>query len=677
MSFIDMNDAEETDALLSAASPSESSVSDAQPQAPAFKIPSRTIAAVEHPFLIQNLDKGIETFGTNPQFQSVLDPSRPQLSVPLYLHPKDPTSRPMMSHYASSHNVLFKITVPKRTGRKRKRGSNGPWQGEAHQPAEATGRGPESLRSESRLDEPRILRRKLQDNVDSYQAEAVGVIKHTHRYRGMADFNYSMKNNDFMNEFSDKILSGDVSKFRQFAMRPGVDTTPKQEIVAPPLMTQISVPYYYMYSQNPYVRVVSTTDGGFEMVNTTSRVKSVGYFIGTQDAIPTGPTGRPRIRDPLFDVIVKSMRTLLDERPVWTRRSIINRLTDFAYDPENPEKRFPPNLSQQLLKNAIQYAGYQFKGGPWRDALCRYGYDPRKDPSSRVYQCLIFRLRRLQVGEMGEMWQELRKRDLSSVKATTDEYTDTHLFNGKNYADDGKVWQVCDITDPLLAKLFADAPVRPVCDIEGSGWFHRGLWAKARAIMKCKMRAIQFGRVLKDSDFEQALQARDDSPDPDAARSIAIPTPDLKLTDKELELIRGKKYNKGIGRKRHNKRTSYHFPGRRVKVGLGRSGRAGGPSQSQEGDGDETALEDYQEPEDGDETGIVDGLPTDFEDGSEYDEDEGDEDEDLVEGEDYGEDDEDDEDDEMAEQTDYQAFQTDYDEDEDEEQDLEADDADG
>lgn len=114
-----------------------------------------------------------------------------------------------MSHYASSHNVLFKITVPKRTGRKRKRGSNGPWQGEADQPAEATGRGPESLRSESRLDEPKILRRKLQDNVDRYQAEAVGVIKHTHRYRGMADFNYSMKNNDFMNEFSDKILSGD------------------------------------------------------------------------------------------------------------------------------------------------------------------------------------------------------------------------------------------------------------------------------------------------------------------------------------------------------------------------------------------------------------------------------------------------------------------------------------
>lgn len=41
------------------------------PEAPSFKIPSRTIAAVEHPFLVMDVDKGVETFGPNPQFQSV------------------------------------------------------------------------------------------------------------------------------------------------------------------------------------------------------------------------------------------------------------------------------------------------------------------------------------------------------------------------------------------------------------------------------------------------------------------------------------------------------------------------------------------------------------------------------------------------------------------------------
>lgn len=59
------------------------------------------------------------------------------------------------------------------------------------------------------MDEARIVRRKLQDNIGRYKAEAVGVIKHTHRYRGMVDFNYSMNNNQFINKFTDTIFSRD------------------------------------------------------------------------------------------------------------------------------------------------------------------------------------------------------------------------------------------------------------------------------------------------------------------------------------------------------------------------------------------------------------------------------------------------------------------------------------
>lgn len=435
-----------------------------------------------------------------------------------------------------------------------------------------------------------------------------------------------------------------VNKFREFSLNPGIDKTPNQAIIAPPLMTQVTVPYYYHYSQNPYVRAVATEDGDYEMVNATARVQSVGYFIGIRDPLPAAPTGRPNIRDPLFDDVVKAMRICMEERPVWTRRSIINRIVDIAYDPKNPKKRLPRNLSQQIVKNAIQFAGYQFKGGPWRDALVKYGYDPRTDRNARIYQCLIFRLRRLEVGSMGTMWQEIRKNDLAGTKLTIDEHADSHIFDGKTYTDDGKVWQVCDITDPLLCRLLADAPVRSQCDMEGSGWYHRGLWAKARAIMKCKMRAIQFGRDLKDSDFEAALASRDDTPDLETTKSIAIPTPDLKLTDAEWELVRGKRY-KGIGRTRKNTKSSYHFPGNRIRKRLKKGGEGGDSLEAQEEyEGGETAAEEEEDGaeeeggiletiEDGNE--LVDGLPSDYEDGSEYDEDDGDEEEDFEEV-DYG-----------------------------------------
>lgn len=339
----------------------------------------------------------------------------------------------------------------------------------------------------------------------------------------------------------------------------------------------------------------------------------------------------------MFDNVVQAIKLCMEERPVWTRRSIINRICDLEYDPKHPEKRIPPSLSQQIVKNAIQYAGYQFKGGPWRDAVVRYGYDPRKDPNSRIYQTLIFRLRRLEVGQMGEMWQDIRKRDLAGTKGTMDANTKSHLFDGKTYSEDGKVWQVCDLTDPLLAKLLAEAPTRPQCDVEGSGWYHRGLWTKARAIMKCKMRAIQFGRSLTDEDFEPALRARDDTPEGESVRSIAVMTPDLKLTDAEWELVRGKRY-KGTGRQRKNKRSSYHFPSNRVAKKLGKVPEEGEDATMQEveGDDDEAGADVMQTIEDEHGVGVrfaetrFEGSDDD-EDGSEYDEDEGDED-----GEDFG-----------------------------------------
>lgn len=421
-----------------------------------------------------------------------------------------------------------------------------------------------------------------------------------------------------------------VSKFREVSIKHGTDTSSNQEIVAPPLMTQINVPYYYHYTQNPYVKAVDKGDGGFEMVNTTAKIKSVGHFIGIKDAIPPAPSAKPKIRDPMFDDVLRGLQMCMAERPVWTRRSILNRLVTLEYDPKHPEKRIPTTLSQQIVKHAIQLVGYQFKGGPWRDALVRYGYDPRADASGRIYQTLIFQLRRLEIGSMGELWQEIRKRGVTGVKGSLDEHVYSHIFDGKTYSEDGKVWQVCDITDPLLKKLFDEAEPRQTCDIDGSGWYHRGLWAKARAIMKCKMRAIQFGRELKDSDFQAALQTRDETPELDSTRSIAIPTPDLNLTDAEWEMVHGKRY-KGVGRQRKNKRSSYHFHGNTVPKHLKKTNTV--PPQLGDGmeqdveheDGETLQTVEEEEEEEGDDVGAR--LANNYEDGSEYDEDEGEDEE--------------------------------------------------
>jgi general transcription factor 3C polypeptide 5 (transcription factor C subunit 1) len=84
-----------------------------------------------------------------------------------------------------THNVVLKVTVPKRTGRKRKRGTDGPWEGEVERIVNigSSAVSPEVL-SRDRLDTPKVIRRKLQDNVGKYVVEPIGVINNTHRYRG-------------------------------------------------------------------------------------------------------------------------------------------------------------------------------------------------------------------------------------------------------------------------------------------------------------------------------------------------------------------------------------------------------------------------------------------------------------------------------------------------------------
>ncbi len=96
---------------------------------------------------------------------------------------------PILSHNSATNNVLLQITVPKRTGRKRKRGSQDPFTDNSSTDPMAAldddGWATESLQSHSRMDSPAQILRKLKDNPENYTIEAVAEIRNTHRFRGM------------------------------------------------------------------------------------------------------------------------------------------------------------------------------------------------------------------------------------------------------------------------------------------------------------------------------------------------------------------------------------------------------------------------------------------------------------------------------------------------------------
>lgn len=68
---------------------------------------------------------------------------------------------------------------------------------------------------------------------------------------------------------------------------------------------------------------------------------------------------------------------MFEERPIWPRNGILAR-TGFTND---------------HCKHILPAVAYYFVNGPWRTMWVRYGYNPRKEPSSRVYQTLDFRVK--------------------------------------------------------------------------------------------------------------------------------------------------------------------------------------------------------------------------------------------------------------------------------------------
>ena len=74
---------------------------------------------------------------------------------------------------------------------------------------------------------------------------------------------------------------------------------------------------------------------------------------------------------------VEQMRKIFEERPIWSKTALL----------------YVTKFSNEQLKILLPSVAYYFMTGPWRITWVRLGYDPRKDPESRKYQTLDYRLK--------------------------------------------------------------------------------------------------------------------------------------------------------------------------------------------------------------------------------------------------------------------------------------------
>ena len=435
--------------------------------APSYQVPSRSVVSIEHPYIVKNVQKGIEMLGGPDAITEMIrDPNYRTLN--LNFHPEDPATRGVISNNPSTNNVLLKITVPKRTGRKRKRGSDDPFR--------------EDDSSKSQIQDAQHLLRSLTDNPKSYTVEPLGKVEITNVFRAMPDFVYSLQGSEFIDNLRSTALTNEYPSIRKFKLPQTYGLT-NTETYPPPVLSNSTYTNNYSYRQNPAVKqVIDQTTGSKSLLNTQAPVKIYTHQCHwDQREFPTTVPNdiHPLHHQPInLQNLVSVIRHLFHKRPIWTRRALINHI--------------PPHMPVFLVRYALAYLSYAIRSGPWRDSYCLLGLDPRTHPQYRKYQTILLQLvTKPTATDLASPHKPNPSSEPDFHRTwTRSRDTRSHIFTGTSpIPEDGKVWQFCDIVDPQLKSLI-DLPelyLRSTCENRYFGWYHNGTISKLRVLLKTKV----------------------------------------------------------------------------------------------------------------------------------------------------------------------------------------------
>jgi len=228
--------------------------------------------------------------------------------------------------------------------------------------------------------------------------------------------------------------------------------------------------------------------------------------------------------DELQQKAITAIRKILEERPIVSRRVLMNKL---------------PGEVEYYLRHAWGYCGYFFTSGPWKDMLIKFGIDPRTDPHYRQYQVLKFKLvpnvKKAAISEAREEgWEDGRVKWARSQKGQQKD-PDGHLFDGTRLSADGKVWQLCDIADPLIAGVLNTSNIRTECDVKNCGWYYNGTIAKAQVIMRDKIVQMQNERPINDADYVRVIEFPDIIDENNVGETV-LPKRRKNALDRELAM---------------------------------------------------------------------------------------------------------------------------------------------
>ncbi|KAJ3257348.1 General transcription factor 3C polypeptide 5 [Boothiomyces macroporosus] len=202
-----------------------------------------------------------------------------------------------------------------------------------------------------------------------YEYEIVGAVEKTVRFRALADF--QVKKQDPMYDLLRDMKDLNVDKLFQFELSNGTKVLP------PPSFTKLEWHHSYKYVENT---IIKEKDHVGRMPKfERSNVVVVDLM---NDPIPKEcqlDLNELRDSDAQGYEIYQQLVEVFENRPIWTRQALV-LLPQFH------------KVKETRLSKILPYVAYHVQTGCFRSCWIKYGLDPKRDKSVRVYQILDLRI---------------------------------------------------------------------------------------------------------------------------------------------------------------------------------------------------------------------------------------------------------------------------------------------
>ncbi|KAH9981862.1 RNA polymerase III transcription factor IIIC subunit-domain-containing protein [Russula compacta] len=480
---------------------------ESQKCAPAHELRTTHFYSIEYPGYVrpESVSKAIHSLGGQSSIDRAFRRSAPKEDslFELNLRPDNPFSHPLPGDIVTTNNILLRVV-------KRK------------------------------------LKRPLSDDdgsqtiIGEYTAIAVGVIPKTARFRSMADFQYQPAQDDPLSKLRRAMTALDVEGIREYrfpqetedyttddpsAMDVHIDpqlvgrlhpdaqhSTQRSNLrlFPPPIFSRQGIPQNYNFKANPMSIVTTVVDEstGEEKKRLINKARWKGFgptsVSFAEKGIPTKPPSNvEEVRNQYDQTLAQRLEELFRTRPVWTRAALLNQFT--------PAQAREIHNSKVLLPVTC----YVFGDGPWRDAMVRFGFDPRQDPQARFYQKLYFRNLNHPIGRASVVSRRQESRtsvasmNRSLSEQARDDRRSSHIFDGVTLSSETAAFQLCDIIDPMLKRMIdEEEDIRESCN-ERDGWFTSRALERIKAVLRHKFFALLEGYVATDEECLKLLEQQD------------------------------------------------------------------------------------------------------------------------------------------------------------------------